>query len=122
MFKTIIITLTLTIATLLGVSNIANANDCVNNTQDYLKSDKMAAISIIEKTGHITIYVDNYNPVTKGFRNIGEYGWDKTLADEFISLGCVNPVFIPLYAHDGSVKFNADTVNEGLIAFAWRHK
>ena len=71
MIKRAIITLALTSAMLFSVSNIAKANDCVKNTEEYLKSDKMAAISIIEKTGHITIYVDNYNPVQKKFRNIG---------------------------------------------------
>ena len=122
MIKRVLITLALTSALLFSVSNIAKANDCIKNTEAYLKSDKMAAISIIEKTGHITVYVDNYNPVQKKFRNIGFYGWNKDMANSLIESGCVSPVFIPLYAHDGSVKFVAEAIDMSNVEFMWRHK
>ena len=121
MIKRVLITLALTSAMLFSVSNIAKANDCVKNTEAYLKSDKMAAISIIEKTGHITVYVDNYNPVQKKFGNIGAYGWNKDMANRLIESGCVSPVFIPLYAHDGSVKFVAEAVDQSKVEFIWEN-
>ena len=122
MIKRAIITLALTSAMLFSVSNIAKANECSDNTEDWLMSDKMAAISIIEKTGHITIYVDNYNPTTKGLRNIGFHGWDQSLSDSLVAKGCVSPVFIPLYTNEGKATYIPGTVDATQIEFMYRHK
>ena len=118
-YKKTLIALTITLGLLLTAT--AEANDCVENTQDWLTSDKMAAISIIEKTGHITIYVDNYNPTTKGLRNIGFHGWDQSLSDSLVAKGCVSPVFIPLYNNEGVPTFKS-VDDTSTIEFMWRHK
>ena len=130
-YKKTLIALTIVLGLLLTAT--AKANDCVENTQDWLRSDSMAAISIIEKTGHITIYVDNFNPAHTSndtiLRNLGFHGWDQHLSDSLVAKGCVSPVFIPLYhleKVEGGFKLIPDTgfqtVDVSDIEFMWRHK